>query len=180
MPKNAGAELRVICATVKSGGGDNLQGIDGLHRSADMGVATKTVSTILIPLISIRSKSNFQGVPNLSLAIPLSVSLQADNPIRYVILHNAALTGAVWADVDANESAVEYDITASAVANGHQEYSDYLGTSKNQSSSDGAPLGKSLLWSRKGSETGILTIAAVRSGATDADVLAAVRIKEIK
>lgn len=41
-------------------------------------------------------------------------------------------------------------------------------------------MGKTVLWDRRDSVTGIMTIAAVKTGATDADVLTAIRWREIR
>jgi len=180
VPVNASAELRAICGTVKSEGGLPLFKIPGYNRSANMGTTDANVGNTMIPIISIRPKSSFNSLTNMSLAIPLEVVIETDNPIQVIAVHNCSLTGASWSDVDANESALEYDTSATAYSNGHVIFTDYVGTRRNVPVSNGGPLGKSILWDRKGTETGIFTICAVRTTGTTADVLAAINFKEIR
>jgi len=188
--KNASATMKAICCTVKSEGGFSLRDIGGIPRTVDNGVTVVTVSTTLIPLISIRPKSTFNSLANLIISLPRSFFIQADESIRYAILHDCGLTGASWSDVDAGESCMEYDISATAVTNGHEVYSGYLygsssgakGTIDAGAGSDVGVLGKNVLWYRSGSGSGsgILTVAAVRSDITDADCLAGFRWEEIR
>ncbi len=179
--QNADAEMRAICGTVKSEGGPDLFDIEGFKRSIDMGVTSKTVGTTLIPLISIRVKTTFNSLTNHGLFIPESWTLQTDNPIRLVIIKNATLTGASWADVNINNSAMEYDISATAVSGGSAVISEYDGAgSKNSTLSGGGLLGKSLLsYGHDGSQD-TLTIAAVRTTSTSAAVLAGLGWSEIR
>lgn len=178
--KNAAAQMRAICCTVKSGGGDDIQDIPGFSRVADMGVTSKTVSSTIIPLISIRPKSTFKGFDNYGLYLPKSFTVEVNNPVRLIMYHDGTLTDEVWADVDADESGMEYDVTATAIADGHILFSDYLGAGKNTAVSAEGLLDRALLWNRQNGGTGIFTLAAVKSTATDADALAGVRWREIR
>jgi len=178
--KNASATLRTICGTVKSEGGLSLDDIPGYHKTIDMGVTEVTVSTTLIPLISIRPKTTFNSLPNLGLAIPMDAGVIGDNPIKLVIVHNAVLTGASWVDVDTSESIMEYDISASSFSNGHIVHSEYIGSGKNSQTTGTALLGKTLLWDRQGTESGILTVCAIKTGTTDSETLASIGWKEIR
>lgn len=178
--KNALATMKAICATVKSEGGDAIFDIEGYNRTANMGATPTTVSTTLIPLISIRPKSTFNSIPNKSLAVPIDFTIQTDNPILVVLLHNNTLVGASWVDVDTVESAQEYDISASAAADGHDILSEYVSTTKNRTGGSRGFLGKTLLWNRRGSESGILTLCAIRTTNTDASVLASLNFGEIR
>lgn len=91
------------------------------------------------------------------------------------------LTNESWADVDTNNSMMQVDVAATAITGGVNVFSGYFtGAAKNISDSDQGLLSKTVLWERLGSETGILTLAAVRSGATDADILAALLWDEIR
>jgi len=184
---NASATMKAICCTVKSEGGADLVDIPGLPRVADRGISTYTVSTTLVPLISIRPKSTFQTFDNMILSLPKSVFVQTDESIRYVILHDAVLTNAAWNDVDTSESCMEFDIAATAVSNGHEIDSEYVyasgGGGKGSIVAAGntaSVLGKTVLWDKQGSGTGILTVAAIRSDASDAAVLAGIRWEEIR
>lgn len=172
--------LRAICGTVKSEGGQPLLDIAGYNRSISMAQTPKTVGTSIIPLISIRPKSTFQTFPNLGTIIPANISFQVDNPIRYLVYHDSILTGASWVDVDATQSMMEYDISATALTNGHVIETDYVAGTKNTSSSFNSLLGKAILWHRQSTETGILTIAAVRTTSTSANTLCAVKWNEIR
>jgi hypothetical protein len=178
--KNANADMKAICGTVKSEGGDDLNTMIGFPESIDMGVTTKTVSTSLIPLISIRQRTTFNSIDNNSIALIQSVSVQTNNPIRLILLHDATLTGASWSNVDTDHSTMEYDITASAYSGGHIIASEYVATSKNINSAYKSLLEKVVLWNRKNGSSGILTIAAVRSDSTNASVLVGCSWREIR
>lgn len=170
---NASATMAAICCTVSSEGGDPIREIRGIPRSIDRGVTAKTVSTTIVPIISIRPRATFNSITNLGIAIPKEFHLQTDNDIRYVIIHNATtLTGASWTNVDTNGSAMEYDVSATVVAGGNNVHSGYLvgGTGSAHNDETGI-LGKLILWRRQDSITGTLTIAGVRTGASDAAVL---------
>jgi hypothetical protein len=178
--KNATATMTAICATVKSEGGAELFDIPGYNRTADMGVTTKTVAASIIPLIAIRPRSTFNSIKNQALAIPIEFSIQTDNPIKVVLIHDCTLTGASWANVDTAQSVMEYDISASSYSNGHIVHSEYIATSKNTQKSDKGILGRNVLWYRRGTESGILLLAAVRTTSTSAATLASITWREIR
>ena len=183
---NASATMKAICTTVKSEGGLDLFELGGLPRSIDSAQTAKTVSTTLIPLLSIRCRSTFNSLTNLCIVFPKGFSVLTDQNIRAVILIDPTLTGASWTNVDTNNSAVEYDVTASAVSNGVTIAGGYFssagGTSPGSARAASAQglLGKTVLWSRLGSQTGILTIAAIRTGGSDASVLSTLQWEEIR
>jgi len=188
---NASATMKAICCTVKSEGGLNLRDMGGIPKTIDRGITVKTVSTTLVPVISIRSKATFNSFENLMLAIPSSIFIQADESIRYAIIYDCSLTNASWNDVDGGiaESCMEFDVAATAFTNGHEVHSGYVygsstgakGTIDAGAGGEHGVLGKTVLWNRQnGSETGILTIAAIKSGVTDSDVLAGFRWEEIR
>lgn len=184
-PANASATLRVGCGTVKSEAGLEIHQLDGLHFATDTGETARTVSTTLLPLVSVRSRDTFHSIDNLILALVNSYSIQTNNPIRVVIINGGALTNASWSDIATAESSLEYDISATAISGGKVELSNYYyATASGPSSSRvGASekgfLGKSFIWNRKGSHTGILTIAAIRTGGSDASCLASLNGYEI-
>lgn len=177
--KNASATMTAICGTVKSEGGSTLFDIPGYPRTINNGVTAKTVSTTLIPLLSIRPRTTFNSITNKGMAIPRSFSVQTDNPIRLVLLHNNTLTSASWVNVDINESIMEYDVSASAYGNGHQLYSEYIPTGKNTVGGSAGFLGRVPLWLRRNTDSGILTIAAIRTSSTNASVLVSINWEEI-
>jgi hypothetical protein len=183
---NASATMKAICCTAKSEGGYNLLDMPGLPVSVDLGTSTKTVSTTLVPLISVRPKTTFQSYENLIVSLPKLIGLQTDEAIKYEILLNPTLTGASWNDVDTNESNLEFDIAATVVSGGKKIGSDYIyATSTGPASTritatEKNFLGKTVLWYRQGSQSGILTLAAIRTGAADASVLASMILEEIR
>ena len=184
---NASATMKAICCTAKSEGGENLRNLPGLARSVDTVVTTQTVSTTLVPIISIRPKATFQSLPNLGLAIPKSFSLQTTEAIRVVLMHDVTLTDPVWADVDTDQSMMEYDVSATALSNGHINFSDYVYATSSgpaasqQTTAEKGLLGKTVLWDRQHDTiTGIYTLAAVRTGGVDASVLAGLLWEEIR
>lgn len=178
--KNAGAQMVAICSTVKSEGGDALFDMKGYPQTADMAQTAKTVSTTIIPLISIRARATFKSLDNNAIAIPTTLSVQTDNPIRLIAYHDATLTGASWSDVDTNHSVMEKDTSASALSGGHYIDSEYVATSKNINAAFNTILGKAVLWNRKNGNSGIFTIAAVRTTSTNASVLCGIKWSEIR
>ena len=175
---NASATMKAICCTVKSEGGKRLSDMTGLPRCADNGVTKITVSTTLIPLLSIRPQSTYETYDNLVISLLKGFAIETDNPIRLVVFHNATLTNESWVSV--TDSCMEYDVSATAITGGHGITADYISTAKNTESSGQGLLGKTVIWNRKGSETGIISIAAVKTGATDASCLAALRWEELR
>lgn len=178
---NASATMKAICCTVKSEGGQALFDLSGQPFTASNGVTEKTVSTTLIPLLSIRMKSTFNTLTNQTIALPTSFSVLTTNPIRLAVIIDGTLTGASFVDVNATESAMEYDVTASAITGGIEVASDYYsGEGANKFTSGTGILGKSVLWDRLGSRSGILTLAAIKTGTSDADVLTSMRWQELR
>lgn len=183
---NASATMKAICCTVKSEGGLDLFELGGLPRAIDNAQTAKTVSTTLIPLLSIRTRSTFNSLTNLGITLPKGFTCQTDQNIRAVVLQDPTLTGASWTNVDANNSHIEYDVTASAVANGVVVANGYFasagGTSPGSARAAAGQglLGKTVLWDRQGSQSGILTVAAIRTGGTDASVLSTLQWEELR
>jgi len=88
----------------------------------------------------------------------------------------------VWTDVGA-QSAVEYDVTATAISGGTVVNTSYQfagGAGSNQGGSESGLLGKTFLWDRQGTETGIVTLAAVRTTASSATVLGSINWEEVR
>jgi len=178
---NASAKVQAICVTVKSEGGAPLLDMPGFQRSADTGVTAKTVSTTLIPVLSIRPSATFNGIVNRSLIVPEKFGIATDNAIRYVwVLNPATLTGASWAAVNAATSAVEVDIAATAFTGGTVVDSDYVATQNNTRAGSQGLLGRAPLSLGNTGTADILTLAMVRTGTTNASVLASVEWKEIR
>lgn len=181
VPTNAAAECRAICATVKSEGGESLFDLAGFNRYIDRGITSVSVGTTLIPILSIRPKSTFNSINNVGVAIPEGYNLQIDNPLRLVVLLNASLTGASWADVDTTNSFVEYDTSATALTGGIVIGGEYVGAgSKNTVAGTKGLPGRSVLAYGSDGTADILTLAAVRTTATNAATLAGLQWREIR
>lgn len=181
VPVNATTSLRAICCTVKSEAGLDIFNLEGFPRAIDVGTTPITVSTTLIPILSIRPKLLFNSLTNNTLVIPTGYSVQANNPVLFRLFLNPTLTGAAWADVNTIRSAVEYDISATAVSGGVEIDSDYLATGgKNTTSIIKGVLGKSLLSKDVFDNQDILTIAAIRTDTTDSETFAKINWKEIR
>ena len=178
---NASATMKAICCTVKSEGGSPLRELAGLSRTADSGVTPVDVGTTLIPVLSIRPQATYNSLPNLVLSIPKNWSVATTNPIKLVLIHDCTLTNASWVPANGT-STMEYDVSATAVAGGHSLDSEYIASSgSNRSGSASGLLGKVALWDRQDDvETGILTIAAIRTGTSNADVLASLSWEELR
>lgn len=174
------AKMRAICGTIKSEGGANLFDLPGFPRCADNGVTPKTVSSTLVPLLSIRPAATFNSITNRQLAFPTGFSIGGTNPMRYVLLSRPTLTGPSWTAVNATYSAMEYDVTASAVSGGIAVYSDYFSSNRNSFNAVGGLLGRSLLANRRSGTSDILTIAAVRTGTSDSEALASLLWRELR
>lgn len=186
IPANANATMKAICGTVKSEGGLDLENIQGVARAINNGVTPVTVSTTRRPVLSIRPKATFQSLANLILAIPRLWGMQITEAVRIDIILGGTLTGASWADVDTANSAVEFDVAATVITGGIVVYSEYRyattsgpAAARNVSVGPGL-LGKAALWNRLGAETGSLTVAAVRTGGTDAVCLASLQWDEVR
>ena len=177
--KNASATMRAVCATVKSEGGQPLLDMNGYPFTANNAQTAKTVSTTLIPLLSIQMASTFNSLTNRGLAIPMDFDISTNNPIRYEILYRPTLTGPSWSAVGAN-SFMNYDVTASAVTGGVVVDSGYVSTAKNLNTSLSGLLGRTIMSLGRTATSDILTIAAIRTSGTDATVLSALKWKEIR
>lgn len=172
------ATSRAICATVKSQGGASLFEMSGFPFVTPP-TGTFTVSTTLIPLVSIRVASTFNGLTNRELVIPTGYSLQTDNAIQYLILYRPTLTNPNWQPINSAYSGVEYDISASAVSGGVQIDGDLLSSGVNQTARVSNVLGK-IIMSLGSGATDILTIAAVRTGSNNGTVRAVIKGIEVR
>jgi hypothetical protein len=181
VPVSSTQTMRAICATVKSEGGGNLSELTGIRFAASNGTTKKTVSTTLIPVISIQVKATLNTYPVKAIVVPNDFELTNDNPIYYEWRVNPTLTGASFTSVDAN-SITNFDVTASAVSGGRVIRSGYFGSggagSRNSTTkalTSRIPLGVS--WAGVGD---ILTLCAIRDGATNSSVGASLNFEEIR
>lgn len=179
MPLTADATVRAICATVKSEGGTPLFDLPGYQRSTLVQTA-KTVSTTLVPILSIRPAATYNSIANRGLYIPDGFEITANNPLAYVLLWRPTLTDADWTAVDATNSGMEYDVTASAVTGGVRLLTGYFASGRNSMSKDAGLLGRTLLRLRRTGVSDILTLAGIRTDSSDASTRSAFNWRELR
>ena len=180
IPVNANAEMKAICSTVRSEGGQELFNIPGFERTANMGVTELAVSTTLIPIISLRAATTFNSQNFRGLIIPKDFTVIGDNPMRIDIISGNTLTGASWTPV--TNSAAEFDVTATATTGGTTVFSEYLDSGRNQPQSVKNLLDRALLWNRRNT-TALprnLTIAGIRTSTSDSSTIASINWAEIR
>lgn len=121
----AGAHtMKQICAQVASEGGFEIE--RAAIFDAANGTTTRSVTTAL-PVLSIRPKTTFNAIVNRSLIIPENFSVVSfDEIVFYRIIFGGTLTNPSWVDVNATYSAVEYDVSATAIAGGIAGPSGYV------------------------------------------------------
>jgi hypothetical protein len=121
------SKLKQICSTVISEGGYTLE---GKARSISIPIISpKDLPTAgtFTPIISIRLKDSFKD----ALAILKDVEffgVTNNTSYRYKIIIGGTLTDASWVST-ANDSPVEYDITASAISGGRDAQVGYVNVS---------------------------------------------------
>jgi hypothetical protein len=177
--KNATATLRAICGTVKSEGGKPILELDGLPFGISNRITPVVVSTTLIPILSIRMGANFNSLVNRGLALAKGLDIQTDNPINLRVLYRPTLTGASWTAVDAN-SFMEYDVSATAVTGGTLVQDIPVATSRNIATGIKNALGRTILSQGRTGTSDILSICAIRSSTTNANVSASINWEEVR
>lgn len=108
--------LDLVCYAYQKEAVDDLS---PTYRFSASSVATKiTVGNTILPILSIRPKTTFNSITNRIPIIPASVQVAANQNLIYVVVYlNATLTGASYTSAGTN-SAVEFDVTATAVSGG--------------------------------------------------------------
>jgi hypothetical protein len=117
------SHLFAICSSVQSEGGFTA---DLGHEHATPNAAVKACPiTVQTPIVSIRPLALFKTYTNRGTYIPTAISFYVSgNPVLLQVWHGGTLTGATFAATDA-ESGVEYDVAATAIANGHLVTSEF-------------------------------------------------------
>lgn len=171
-----------VCATVKSEGGGKLYDLDGYARSASNGATTKTVSTTLIPLITIQVQTTFNSLANRGLVIPTELEISSDQSIHWQLLRNATVGGTSYAAANAAFSCVNVDTSGSAVSGGIVLASGFAGGGGTTRAQGVRSLtGRVPLAVNAAGTTGdTLTLAAIRIGTSNATVSGAISWKEIR
>lgn len=110
-------DLVQICAGVFSEGGFDLQ--SGIPFSVSNEETTISVSSSIIPILSIRPKGTFNSIVNRTTILPRGFNIYAEDvATHYQVIYGGTLTGPSFADVNATYSGVEADVAASAITGG--------------------------------------------------------------
>lgn len=108
--------MDVVCFAFQKEASDSLNA--PYNFSTSTGISSKTVSSTLIPIISIRPKLTFNSVTNRVPVIPVAANVMTNQQNIYVaIILNPTLTGASFASAGSN-SVVEADSSATAISGG--------------------------------------------------------------
>jgi hypothetical protein len=117
------ASMKAICISVISEGGFEQTSVDHVaRRTAVLG----TIGSTFLPLVSIRLNSSRLG----SVVLPNRIQVLPTTNQNYevALIKNAELTGASWSNV-ATDTNVQFDVSATATANGSIVQTDYVTTS---------------------------------------------------
>lgn len=170
------------CVAIASEGGFNPLGIPG---SVSNGITERTVSTTPLPILSIKMADAFNSITNRTLIEPLSYEIYSlDENIFYQIILNGSLTNASFNAVDATNSAVEFDIAATAISGGFVIDSGFLTGAryKKEAGIDRRGLLAKLFMAQNiaGNSGDILSIVMTIMAATDASCSAAFTWEEFR
>lgn len=130
--------------------------------SKSTGITGKTVSGVLIPLISLQPAPTFNGIANRSSIFPkLIQGLTTQQPILVQVFLNPTLTGASFAAVN-SQSCAQVDTSATAVSGGTVVAEFYI-SSNSENNYDMSDFSQTLTLSTNiaGSVGDILTVAGV-------------------
>lgn len=175
---NETCRVLAICSTVKSEGGVDLVDLPGFPFSASR-AALLTVSTTLLPVLSIQVQTNINSIANRSLVFPESVEVYCDDqPAEFRIVLNGTLTGASFGSVSSN-SGVYVDTTASAISGG-RTLSTFYAAAGNRGGVQRTDIAGRIPLSVNATTNDILTVAAVRAGGVNANVKAALDWREVR
>lgn len=112
------ADLDFFCCEIEAEDGVQLQEERGVPFGTPFVPAGKSLTTTIIPILSIRPKLTFGGKTNRAIIVPTAIELLADARDIFAGLYlNPTLTGAAFTSVNTN-SIAEYDTTATAITGG--------------------------------------------------------------
>jgi hypothetical protein len=137
----AGGFFDQICSTVISEGGYAESGIDFSVNSGVTGQAV-TLANGVYPILAWRLKNNFRGYPNRVIVRPGNMNVYAENRPAYWVLikldglSNITLGSSTWTSAD-DDSAVEYNLTATAFTGGDRMDGGIVGTTSPGGSAKG-------------------------------------------
>lgn len=167
----SGTTLKQVCSTVISEGGFNYPGV---VRSASNGANTVTVSTSLIPLLSIRLKS--ANIRAKLRAIRLHLTVTNTQTIHWQLLWNPTLTGASFTSMGSTAIS-EYDVTASSLTGGDCILSGYC-SGDDHMDLTGIYTRLNIAANIAGTSD-ILTIAAIRASGSNATTGSSLTFEEL-
>jgi hypothetical protein len=172
--------LKQICSTVISEGGYSLFGRQKTAFTPVTSAKDLPTAGTLYPIVSIRLKSN--RLDAVAIVTALSVlGIGNNTKIRWSLVEDTSLTSANWTSAG-SDSAVEYDISATAMSGGTQRATGFIGVT-NQSTA-GIEIPKEQLFRFQLERNGltntptIFTLAAAGAANGD-DVLGSIDWEEI-
>ena len=117
------ASMKAICISVVSEGGFEQTSVDHVARRT---AVRTTIGSTFVPLVSIRLGNSTLG----SVVLPNRVQVLPTTNQNYevALVKNTELTSASWSNV-ATDSNVQFDVSATAMANGSIVQVDYVTTS---------------------------------------------------
>lgn len=132
---NSSSTLKLICSTVISEGGYQLQGSPktfGIEPIAASQFRLTTAGTYY-PVMSFRLHANRLD----AVVIPKDINLVPINNgfYRYKLLYNPTIAGAVWANTSSSNSSIEYNSNTTATVSGGVELTSGYLTATTQASS---------------------------------------------
>lgn len=137
----SGGYFDQVCATVISEGGYAESGIDWNVNSGATGQAV-TLADGVYPILAWRLKNSFKGYPNRVVVRPGNMNIYAENYPAYWTLvkldgiSNITLGSSTWTSAD-DDSAVEYNLTATAFTGGDRMDGGIVGTTSPGGSAKG-------------------------------------------
>ncbi len=122
------SSMKQICSSVMSEGGETRS--RGKFFAADNDTtAVSAVQDTPTPIISIRPALLFKGITNRVPVFPLAIEILCEtNPVHWDIYLNPTLTAPEWNPAETN-SAMEFDVAASAFADGEHILGGYCSAS---------------------------------------------------
>lgn len=175
-------DLYQICSSVSSEGGVQER---NLTLTASNGVTLRSVSTALLPVLSIRVATAFPSggtIVNREIVQPIQYEIfSEDAGIFYQLIYNGTLTNPSWAAVNATHSGVDYDVAATAITGGLVLTSGYVSSTAQSRISEINELASDLAMTLNvaGTVGDILSVACIRTSTTNSDTGAALTWKEL-
>jgi hypothetical protein len=180
---SAAGSFQVTCCAVESEGGAEFA--RGLHFAVDTVGTVRTIGATALPVMSLRPRTTFGGLTN-RIQMVLEgfnwLATNGTNSFRWRLIYGGVTTGGSWANVDASNSGMEYNVTGTAFTGGIAVNSGYDNASSAQRFSNLIETRDNRYpWCLDGAGNQIemiLSMLDVSGGTTD--VLAAMQWKELR